>query len=109
MKTPLIKYNWQADGLCKKELKFDQETKTFIPYTYDDFYPESGKSVTKEVKKLCNRCPIKNECLEHALYHEKFGYWGGKTEDQREMIRDQRGIICFAPQSNKQQQQVKGK
>jgi Transcription factor WhiB len=105
MKVTLIKYSWQKESLCKKELKFVPGTRERVPYVYDDFYPPTGKAVSKEVKDMCKRCPVKNECLEHGLYHEENGYWGGTTEQERKELRVARHITCHAPQShfNKQQ------
>jgi WhiB family redox-sensing transcriptional regulator len=38
-------------------------------------------------KKICTACPIKTECLEHALaVPENFGVWGGLTEEERMVI-----------------------
>lgn len=35
----------------------------------------------------CLGCPIKWECLDHALnMPERFGVWGGKTADERKII-----------------------
>jgi hypothetical protein len=95
-----INYAWQLRGSCKTKSKFDKGTGTRIPYSASDFYPETGKSVTDDVKYLCDRCPIKDECLDHALVHEKYGYWGGTTELQREEIRKQKKITFRSPQSN---------
>jgi Transcription factor WhiB len=100
MKVDIIKYSWQKDGLCKKELKFIPETKEHVPYTYDDFYPPTGKALAEGTQEMCDRCPVQYECLEHALLHEKYGYWGGKSERQRIKIRAKRGIKCHAPQTN---------
>jgi len=45
------------------------------------FYPESGD--TKAAKKaiaICKSCPVRDECLFHALTSpESFGVWGGFT------------------------------
>ena len=91
MRVTIIKYKWQKDSLCKKELRFVPETKEHVPYEYDDFYPPTGKTVSEQVKDMCDRCPVKDECLEFALaYPEKYGYWGGTTEKQREVIKQQR-------------------
>jgi len=100
MQTKTLKNNWKPNSLCKKELKFIPETGEYIPYTFDDFYPPIGHLVTDEVKKMCNRCPVKKECLEHALYHEKYGYWGGTSENERIEMRRKRGIKYNAPQSH---------
>jgi len=95
-----IKYEWQARSSCRTKLKFDKDAKKRVPYTADDFYPESGKTVTEEVKRLCARCPVKDKCLDHALVHEKYGYWGGTTEIQRATMRRKLNIIYRSPQSN---------
>lgn len=42
-------------------------------------------------KELCSGCPVRAECLEHALTHdENQGIWGGQSERQRRTIRRQR-------------------
>lgn len=47
------------------------------------FFPEKGGS-TREAKRICGVCPVRNECLEHALAHEeRFGIWGGLSERER--------------------------
>jgi len=91
MKVISVKYAWQKDSLCQKELKFVPETKEHIPYTCDDFYPPTGKAITEAVKEMCNRCPVQNECLEFALaFPEHYGSWGGVSKEQREVIKQQR-------------------
>jgi len=100
MSVQIIKYDWQADSLCKTELKFIPETGDHVHYTADDFYPPIGKLVSDEVKNMCNRCPVQNDCLEHALAYEKYGQWGGISEKQRIALRSQRGIKFRSPQSN---------
>ena len=99
MEAVIIKYNWQVDGLCKKELKFVPETGEYVPYTADDFYLPIGKVVSEEVLKMCNRCPAQDDCLEHALAYEKYGYWGGLSEKQRIATRSHKGIKFRSPQS----------
>jgi len=47
------------------------------------FFPEKGGS-TREAKQICAACPVRNECLDHALAHdERFGIWGGLSERER--------------------------
>jgi len=37
-----------------------------------------------EAKKICHRCPVIAECLDHALrVREPYGIWGGHSEDER--------------------------
>jgi WhiB family redox-sensing transcriptional regulator len=40
-------------------------------------------------KKVCNKCPVKAECLEAGL-GEKYGVWGGTTDHERRAIRRER-------------------
>lgn len=52
----------------------------------DAFFPEKGGS-TREAKKVCVACPVRAECLEYALEHdERFGIWGGLSEQERRTI-----------------------
>jgi hypothetical protein len=45
------------------------------------FFPEQGGGASYEIKeaqKLCKKCPVRPECLMHALnLPETFGLWGG--------------------------------
>lgn len=51
------------------------------------FFPEKGGS-TKEAKKVCQRCPVKVECLQWALDNdERFGVWGGMSERERRRLK----------------------
>ncbi|WP_372451397.1 WhiB family transcriptional regulator [Mycolicibacter acidiphilus] len=69
---------WQERALCAQT---DPEA----------FFPEKGGS-TREAKKICQRCPVRAECLEYALAHdERFGIWGGLSERERRRLK--RGII----------------
>jgi len=47
------------------------------------WFPEKGEKVS-QAKKICQACPIRNQCLEYALEtNEVFGIWGGLTYKQR--------------------------
>jgi WhiB family redox-sensing transcriptional regulator len=47
------------------------------------FFPEKGGS-TREAKRICAACPVRDECLEYALENdERFGIWGGLSERER--------------------------
>lgn len=54
------------------------------------FFPGRGDS-TEPAKQVCAGCPVRSECLEHALDHgEKWGIWGGTSGRERRRIRRQR-------------------
>lgn len=50
------------------------------------FFPTRGGEVLG-VAVVCEGCPVRPECLEHALEHEHFGVWGGTSEKQRLKLR----------------------
>ena len=53
----------------------------------ETFFPEKGGS-TKEAKRICAMCEVREECLSYALEHdERFGVWGGFSERERRALR----------------------
>ncbi len=56
------------------------------------FFPETDDDAVVEVAKaVCEMCPVRQACLEHALAHrEREGVWGGTTERERRRIHRQR-------------------
>jgi WhiB family transcriptional regulator, redox-sensing transcriptional regulator len=66
--------SWQDRALCAQT---DPEA----------FFPEKGGS-TREAKKVCLTCEVKQECLEYALMNdERFGIWGGLSERERRKLK----------------------
>jgi WhiB family redox-sensing transcriptional regulator len=38
----------------------------------------------EEARSICNRCPVKAECLTYAIERKQYwGVWGGTTEEER--------------------------
>lgn len=69
---------WQERALCAQT---DPEA----------FFPEKGGS-TREAKRICLGCEVRDSCLEYALANdERFGIWGGLSERERRRLK--RGII----------------
>lgn len=60
-----------------------------------DFYPPFGGERKRErlareqrAKAVCTSCPVRIECLEHAIASgERYGVWGGLTFDERVTFR----------------------
>ena len=57
------------------------------------FGPEHAETVKEKrdredaAKAVCNRCPVRAECLEYALdAREAYGIWGGMTELERRAL-----------------------
>jgi WhiB family redox-sensing transcriptional regulator len=70
---------WMQDGLCRQ-------------VDADLFFPEGrGAAIhhkTEQAKKVCNRCPVKQRCLDWALETgQHSGVWGGTAPDERRGIR----------------------
>jgi WhiB family transcriptional regulator, redox-sensing transcriptional regulator len=53
------------------------------------WFGEIGDSYSSNMaRKLCNTCPVINECLQYALEScEPFGVWGGMTAKERQKMR----------------------
>lgn len=66
--------SWQTDALCSQT---DPEA----------FFPEKGGS-TRDAKRICSACEVRDECLEYALQNdERFGIWGGLSERERRKLK----------------------
>lgn len=54
------------------------------------FYPDGGNR-SGRARRVCAGCLVRASCLEHALTtNERWGVWGGKSEDERRAMRRQR-------------------
>ena len=85
---PLLEvYEWQYEGACT-----EAEPETF-------FSPESERGPRRQAreriaKSYCARCPVVEECLEHALaVREPYGVWGGLTIGERNNLLTQRQAV----------------
>ena len=38
------------------------------------------------LRRICATCPIQRDCLEIAVAHEPYGFWGGLSEEERRHI-----------------------
>lgn len=43
-------------------------------------------------KAVCRDCPLVDECAEYAIPHERYGVWGGLSEEDRRKMRRRLGI-----------------
>ena len=69
-----VDQDWQEQALCAQT---DPEA----------FFPEKGGS-TREAKRICRACGVRDECLEYALENdERFGIWGGLSERERRRLK----------------------
>lgn len=63
---------WKADGSCGQIGPADAV-----------FFPGKSGS-TQAAKRVCSRCPVKEQCLQYAIDNDiREGVWGGTTEQER--------------------------
>lgn len=81
-----LKLGWQERGLCQS----GDATVFFAP---DSERIREREKREASAKRVCDDCPVRQQCLEHALaLPEQFGIWGGLTEVERaEEARRRRG------------------
>ena len=66
------RWNWRSASRCRTS---DAE----------DLFVTGRKQ--REARRFCRVCPVRTECLAHALDHRiEFGVWGGMTERQRRKL-----------------------
>lgn len=61
---------WIVDAACRT-------------YTVDHWFSEMPGNSYAEAKAVCEGCPVRQQCLDHALVHEDYGVWGGLTPRER--------------------------
>jgi WhiB family redox-sensing transcriptional regulator len=65
--------------------------------TPSEFFPSDGVGVDV-ARRVCERCPVRAECLEYALaYRIEHGVWGGASERERRRILRRRRQISSVP------------
>lgn len=75
MTVPAPAPDWQLDAAC---LGDDQP---------NDWFIERDSDIDRALA-VCAVCPVRVECLAHALANgEDVGIWGGKTQDDLRAIR----------------------
>jgi WhiB family transcriptional regulator, redox-sensing transcriptional regulator len=68
---------WMAGGNCASEPP-------------SRFFPSDGVGV-EVARRICATCPVKEQCLEHALTNRiDHGVWGGASERERRRILKRR-------------------
>lgn len=78
-------YDWQFEGACR-----EADPELF-------FSPESERGPRRRgrersAKSFCARCPVVQQCLEHALkVKEPYGVWGGLTTGERQTMQSESG------------------
>ncbi len=68
--------NWRHRARCR-----DQDP--------DTLFVQGARQ--RDVREVCKACPVRTECLAHALDNRiRFGVWGGMTERERRALLKRR-------------------
>ncbi|MSV89834.1 MAG: WhiB family transcriptional regulator [Actinobacteria bacterium] len=60
------------------------------------FFPSDGVGV-EVARRICGTCPVKDQCLEHALESRiDHGVWGGCSERERRRILKRRRDLALS-------------
>ena len=61
----------------------------------------AGINAIEQAKTICQKCPIKAECLQEAMSEDLYGIWGGTTESERDELRRGLTLKPFVPRPPK--------
>lgn len=71
--------DWRAQALCSR--------------IDPDLFFAVGAREHREAKSICKQCPVRTQCLVHAMEAPiDHGIWGGMTERERRRFRRHAGI-----------------
>jgi len=78
--------DWQVKAACRGP----QGTTMFFPP--NSFERKDDKEQReRRAKSICQGCPVRKACLEHAIaIRELHGIWGGTNEAERKVLMAQR-------------------
>jgi WhiB family redox-sensing transcriptional regulator len=69
----VLDITWMAEAKCRE-------------HPPETFFPSDGVGV-EIAKRICADCPVRESCLEYALFHNiEHGVWGGASERARRRI-----------------------
>ncbi len=56
---------------------------TLIDFTPPLFDEDANVPVPSFIVQLCERCPLRQDCLDWAMRNDEYGFWGGTSRYQR--------------------------
>lgn len=70
--------DWRHNATC-----LDEDPELFFPIGNGG--PAQLQSV--EAKAVCQKCPVRTDCLDWALQRSVVGIWGGTTVEERRALK----------------------
>jgi WhiB family redox-sensing transcriptional regulator len=84
--------SWRKEAACR-----GHSSDLFFPPDPLDDEDEDGprrretRRMYRQAIRICNSCPVRQECLDYALdFPEPYGMWGGLTRPERANILRER-------------------
>ena len=68
---------------------------------------ENAEHVEISTVYFCQRCPFIVECANWGIHHERYGVWGGLTEEERDYLRKRGGITLVDPSAGADHGEIK--
>lgn len=48
-----------------------------------------------QARTICNECPIRQQCIDYALFAEEYGVWGATTKGERAKLRNGKPVFTL--------------
>lgn len=72
--------SWRREAACGQD---DDRSATLLAT-----FPRPSEEEAQAAKRICDACPVEDECLIFALSNgERYGVWGGTTPGERDAMR----------------------
>jgi WhiB family redox-sensing transcriptional regulator len=83
---------WRDQAACRNHPDADMFFEDTARHGYHDRDTHARRR-TDQAIAICHTCPVRHECLEHALANnERWGVWGSKTAQERRVLARRRRI-----------------
>ena len=79
---PIANWNNEDNAFVPKRPSWYRQA-ACIGVSGDVFFEEGVRRLVIEAKSYCYKCPVRVDCLEHAIAAEEIGIWGGMTTTER--------------------------
>ncbi|MEQ1699770.1 MAG: WhiB family transcriptional regulator [Ilumatobacteraceae bacterium] len=76
---------WMGLAACKGH------TPLFFPPKAER--PQARERREAKARRICNTCPVIDECRQFAREHHEYGFWAGESEEDRHLA----GFTVSAP------------
>jgi len=100
MKPPIYSVINDVQEDARKRLLVISERGSCVGAKNTNFYGSDERETTvvpKDVRELCESCPVISECLDYALRYERYNIWANTTERERKMLRTMWGFRLIDP------------